>query len=123
MRRTRNHDFRENWVQSRLGALPPGQSILDVGAGEGAFRPFCTHLEHVAQDVAQYDGRARRVRRQYSGWWLDPLSAGLLFAARLNVRLLARLDGPRDRRRSAELQTFGWHVVARRRETAAAAGQ
>lgn len=240
MRRTRNHDFRENWVQCRLRDLPAGQSILDVGAGECAFRPFCEHLDYVAQDVAQYDGRgdgsglqtgswdfskldivcdiydipedrlydnllcteviehvvdpvramekmarlvrpggrliitapftsmthfapyhfatgfsrffylhhldrlgfeierldpnggffdmldqelgrARRVRRQYSGWWIDPLSAVLLFAARLNVRLLARLDGPRDRRRSAELQTFGWHVVARRRDTSAAA--
>lgn len=60
-------------------------------------------------------GRVRKVRRQYASWPLDPLSMILLFIARLNVRMLAALDGPRDNRRSAELQTFGWHVRAIRK--------
>jgi SAM-dependent methyltransferase len=60
-------------------------------------------------------GRARKVRKQYSGWPMDPLSFLLLFLARMNVRLLAALDGARADRRSADLQTFGWHVRARRK--------
>lgn len=59
-------------------------------------------------------GRVRKVRRTYSGWPLDPLSFILLFLARLNMRLLASLDGPRELRKSSSLQTFGWHVIARR---------
>ena len=61
-------------------------------------------------------GRARKVRRSYSGWLLDPVSLILLFLARMNVRLLATLDGPRENRRSAGLQTFGWHVRAVRKQ-------
>jgi hypothetical protein len=37
-----------------------------------------------------------------------------MLIARLTARLIARFDGPRMARRSAELQTFGWHVIARK---------
>jgi len=222
-------------LKTRLGNLPAGQSLLDIGAGECANKPFCAHLDYISQDIAQYDGkgdgsglhtgvwdfsqidivcdlydipedrqfdavlctevlehvvdpvravdklarlvkpggqiiitapftsmthfapyhyctgfsrffyethlnrlgftiaelssnggffdmldqelgRARKVRRSYSGWLLDPVSLILLFLARMNVRLLATLDGPRENRRSADLQTFGWHVRAVRKQ-------
>ncbi len=234
MRRKKNIEFRNEWLQTRLQEIPAGQSLLDIGAGECANKGFCSHLNYVSQDIAQYDGkgdgsglhtgawdfsqidivcdlldipedrqfdnvlctevlehvvdpvraieklarlvrpggqlimtapftsmthfapyhyctgfsrffyqtqldrlnfeiaelssnggffdmldqelgRVRKVRRQYASWPLDPLSMILLFIARMNVRMLAALDGPRDNRRSAELQTFGWHVRAIRK--------
>ncbi|MCA8868732.1 MAG: methyltransferase domain-containing protein [Rhodobacteraceae bacterium] len=234
MLRVKSHQARDAWLRSTLGALPDGASILDVGAGECANKPFCAHLDYVAQDIAQYDGkgdgaglhtdtwdfhqidiicdlydipeerkfdhilcsevlehvvdpvraleklarlvapegsiiltapfnslthfapyhyctgfsryfyeyhferlgfqvqtlqpngghldyldqelgRVKKVRKTYDGWRLDPLSRIILGIARLNVRLLAALDGPRNARKSSELQSFGWHVVARRK--------
>jgi SAM-dependent methyltransferase len=239
VRRIKNDEFRHAWLEQQLRDIPAGQSLLDVGAGECAYKRFCGHLDYVSQDIAQYDGkgdgsglhtgtwdfsridivcdlydipedrqfdtvlctevlehvvdpvraleklsrlvrpggrvivtapftsmthfapyhyctgfsrffyethlgrlgfdvetlaanggffdqldqelgRARKVRRQYSGWPLDPVSMVLMFLARLNARLLAALDGPRGARRSAELHSFGWHVVGRRRPDGAA---
>lgn len=233
MRRVRNLEHREAWLSDRLGALPVGTRLLEVGAGECANKRFCSHLDYVAQDIGQYDGRGdgvglqtkewsfsqvdivcdlydipedqvfgavlctevlehvvdpvraieklvrlvqpggtliitapfnslthfapyhyatgfssyfyryhlerlgmkveelssngghfdfldqelgrvSKVRRSYSGWRLDPVSFFILTLARMNIRLLAALDGPRNARRSSELQTFGWHVIARR---------
>ena len=238
IRRLRNAEARHAWVAAELAALPRGGTLLDVGAGECAYKATCSHLRYVAQDIAQYDGsgnqrglhtrtwdtgqldfvcdlydipedeafdavlctevlehvtdpvraleklarllrpggcliltapfaslthfapyhfatgfseyfyrhhlgrlgllievmapnggyfdfldqelgRVRSVRRRYSGWILDPLSLVLLFLARMNLRLLAVLDGPRSRRQSSELLTFGWHVRARRPARAA----
>lgn len=231
--RLRNADARHAWVVDQLSRLPAGHMLLDVGAGECAYKPHCAHLNYRAQDIAQYDGagnqrglhterwdthqldfvcdlydipeaegfdavlctevlehvtdpvraveklsrllkpggtliltapfaslthfapyhfatgfseyfyrhhlerlglaietlepnggyfdfidqelgRVGSVRRRYSGWIVDPLSWLLLFIARLSVRLMASLDGPRARRKSSELLSFGWHVRARR---------
>jgi hypothetical protein len=60
-------------------------------------------------------GRIGSVRRRYSGIPLDPLSFVCLWAARMSIRLLAAMDGPRNQRKSSELATFGWHVKAVRR--------
>lgn len=236
LRRVRNADARNAWVVAQLRALPAGIRMLDVGAGECAYKPHCGHLHYLAQDIAQYDGagnqrglhtdkwdtrqldfvcdlydipeedgfdavlctevlehvtdpvraveklvrllrpggvliltapfcslthfapyhfatgfseyfyrhhlerlrlridalepnggyfdfldqelgRVGSVRRRYSGWILDPLSGLLMFAARMTLRLLAALDGPRSRRRSSELLSFGWHVRAVRTDT------
>jgi SAM-dependent methyltransferase len=233
LKRTRNAEARNAWVISQLRALPAGIRILDVGAGECAYKPYCGHLQYLSQDIAQYDGEGNRrglhtnqwdtgqlnficdlydipeeggfdavlcteviehvidpvraveklvrllrpggvliltapftslthfapyhfatgfseyfyrhhlerlglridliepnggffdfidqelgrvgsVRRRYSGWLLDPISATLIFLARMVVRFLAALDGPRSHRRSSDLLCFGWHVVARR---------
>lgn len=239
--RIRNADARHAWVVAQLKALPAGTRLLDVGAGECAYKPHCTHLQYLAQDIAQYDGegnqrglhtekwdtrqldfvcdlydipehegfdavlctevlehvtdpvraveklsrllrpggvliltapfcslthfapyhfatgfseyfyrhhlerlglqiaalepnggyfdymdqelgRVGSVRRRYSGWIVDPLSGLLVFAARMAVRLLAALDGPRERRRSSDLLCFGWHVRALRPAAATAGG-
>jgi SAM-dependent methyltransferase len=231
LRRVRNADARHAWVLKELAAVPAGATLLDVGAGECAYKPHCHHLTYRAQDIAQYEGqgnakglhtgqwdtrqldfvcdlydipetegfdavlctevlehvtdpvravtklarllkpggrlivtapfaslthfapyhyasgfseyfwryhlegqglqiselvpnggyfdfldqelgRVRSVRKRYSGWPLDPLSFVLLTLARLNLRLLASRDGPRQARRSAELLSFGWFVRA-----------
>lgn len=59
-------------------------------------------------------GRVRKVRKRHSGWPLDPVSFIVFLIARMNVRLLAHLDGPRMDRKSAQFMTYGWHVVARK---------
>lgn len=231
MLRLKNKPARDAWLKTTLESLPPGLSLLDVGAGECAYKPYCSHLQYTAQDIAQYDGkgdgaglqtrtwdfhqidivcdlydipenrtydvllctevmehvvdpvraiekmvrlispggrmiltapfnslthfapyhyctgfsqyfwryhlerlgmtiqtmdpnggffdvmdqelgRVHRVRKTYSGWPLDPISWVLLLLARMNVRLLSSLDGPRRWRKSGVLQTFGWHILA-----------
>ncbi|MFN6980012.1 MAG: class I SAM-dependent methyltransferase, partial [Gemmobacter sp.] len=64
--------------------------------------------------MAQELGRTGQVQSTYRRWPLDPLSFVLAQLARLAMLGLAALDGPRDARRSAALQTFGWHIRARR---------
>jgi len=233
MARIKNQAARDTWIATTLSALPEGSSLLDVGAGECAYKPFCTHLKYLAQDIAEYDGtgdgeglqtgrwdtsrldficdlydipedrqfdtvfcsevlehvvdpvralekmarltrpggrviitapfnsithfapyhyctgfsryfyrlhferlgfeveeltanggyfdvmdqelgRLGRVRRKFKAGLRDPLTPVVMLLARLIARLIARYDGPRMERRSAELQTFGWHVIARK---------
>jgi len=45
---------RQMWLRAKLSAIPPGQRILDAGAGEMLFKPFCSHLHYVSQDFCQY---------------------------------------------------------------------
>ncbi|MCB1364065.1 MAG: class I SAM-dependent methyltransferase [Rhodobacteraceae bacterium] len=233
MPRIKNHAARDAWIENALRALPAGSSLLDVGAGECAYKPHCAHLEYLAQDIAEYDGtgdgaglhtgqwdtsrldfvcdlydipehrqfdtvfcsevlehvtdpvraleklarltrpggrvivtapfnsithfapyhyctgfsqyfyrlhferlgfaieeltanggyfdvmdqeigRLARVRKQYRAGPREPLTWIVMQIARLNARLIARLDGARMARRSSELQCFGWHVIARK---------
>jgi hypothetical protein len=58
--------------------------------------------------------RLSRVRKSFKAGLRDPLTPVIMLIARLTARLIARFDGPRMARRSAELQTFGWHVIARK---------
>lgn len=51
-----NKPFRDAWLEKTLNAIPAGRKLLDAGAGEQQFRKYCTHLEYVSQDFAQYDG-------------------------------------------------------------------
>ncbi|MEY8839077.1 hypothetical protein AB9K41_08625, partial [Cribrihabitans sp. XS_ASV171] len=57
MSRLKNHDARDRWIEKTLRNLPDGSSLLDVGAGECAYKPYCPHLEYLAQDIAEYDGQ------------------------------------------------------------------
>ncbi|WP_210420698.1 bifunctional 2-polyprenyl-6-hydroxyphenol methylase/3-demethylubiquinol 3-O-methyltransferase UbiG [Chitinophaga sp. XS-30] len=53
---TTNESVRKEWIKNTLARIPAGSKILDAGAGECQFKPFCGHLEYIAQDFAQYDG-------------------------------------------------------------------
>jgi SAM-dependent methyltransferase len=235
MARLKNHAAREQWIAKTLRGLPPGSSLLDMGAGECAYKPYCSHLEYLAQDIAEYDGtgdgvglhtgawdtskldfvcdlydipedrqfdavfcsevlehvvdpvravekmvrlvkpggqiiitapfnsithfapyhyctgfsqyfyklhferlgcsveeltanggyfdvmdqelgRLARVRKQFKAGPREPFTFLLMQLARLNARLIARLDGDRMARASSALQTFGWFVVARKND-------
>lgn len=52
-----NESTRDAWLRQALASIPAGSRILDAGAGEQKYRPFCSHLDYVSQDFAQYDGQ------------------------------------------------------------------
>jgi len=51
-----NDANRVEWLSTKLGQIPAGLRILDAGAGEQRFKPFCSHLTYVSQDFGQYEG-------------------------------------------------------------------
>ena len=65
---TTNEPNRVAWVEEQLRALPAGSRILDAGAGEQRFKPFCSHLEYVSQDFGQYDGAGNNSGLQMGSW-------------------------------------------------------
>lgn len=64
---------RIDWVIQNLSELPVGASILDAGAGELKFKPYCNHLDYTAQDFAQYDGQGDEAALQTGTWNNDKL--------------------------------------------------
>jgi SAM-dependent methyltransferase len=52
-----NESARTQWLENVLASIPNGERLLDAGAGQLAMKPYCAHLEYVAQDFAQYDGK------------------------------------------------------------------
>jgi ubiquinone/menaquinone biosynthesis C-methylase UbiE len=51
-----NEAPRERWIEATLKKIPEGSRLLDAGAGESQFKKYCSHLEYVSQDFAEYDG-------------------------------------------------------------------
>lgn len=65
---TNNQQYREIWLEETLKKLSPGTRILDAGAGELRYKKFCTHLNYVSQDFAQYDGIGDHKGLQTTTW-------------------------------------------------------
>lgn len=65
---TNNQQKREIWLEKTLKNIPPGLRILDAGAGELQYKKFCTHLNYVSQDFAQYDGKGDGKALQIKTW-------------------------------------------------------
>lgn len=65
---TRNKANRDNWLEQTLANISVGSRILDAGAGELQYKRFCTHLEYVSQDFAQYTGEDSDVGLQKETW-------------------------------------------------------
>jgi len=65
---TENEATRRLWVEKKLTSLPAGLRILDAGAGEQQYKKYCTHLNYVSQDFAQYDGVGDNVGLQMGKW-------------------------------------------------------
>lgn len=59
---------RERWLEAALATIPPGHRILDAGAGELKYKKFCSHLDYVSQDFAQYDGAGDQRGLQTGTW-------------------------------------------------------
>ena len=50
----RNGEKREKWVIEKLSEIPKGAVLLDAGAGEQIYKPFCSHLKYISQDFGKY---------------------------------------------------------------------
>jgi ubiquinone/menaquinone biosynthesis C-methylase UbiE len=61
-----NLSNRNAWIQSQLLSL--SGRILDAGAGELQWKPYCQHLEYVSQDFAQYNGIGDGKGLQCKNW-------------------------------------------------------
>lgn len=65
---TNNELNREMWIEKTLKEIPNGKRILDAGAGELKHKVFCSHLNYVSQDFAQYDGTGDGKGLQTDSW-------------------------------------------------------
>jgi ubiquinone/menaquinone biosynthesis C-methylase UbiE len=65
---TSNEQNRKKWLRKTLKKIPKGLKILDAGAGEQQFKPYCSHLKYVSQDFAQYDGKGDGKGLQTKSW-------------------------------------------------------
>lgn len=65
---TKNASTREQWVKNELAKIKRGKKILDAGAGEQIYKPFCHHLHYFSQDFNQYDGKGDRREKQTGSW-------------------------------------------------------
>lgn len=63
-----NDQNRVIWLEKTLKAIPAGSRILDAGAGEQRFKKFCSHLNYVSQDFAQYTGEGNGIGLQMGKW-------------------------------------------------------
>lgn len=50
-----NDSNRAAWIAAKLKETPKGYRILDAGAGELRYKPYCAHLDYISQDFCQYD--------------------------------------------------------------------
>jgi len=51
----RNQSIKKQWVVDKLLEIPEGKIILDAGAGECQYEPYCKHLKYIAQDLGEYN--------------------------------------------------------------------
>ncbi len=65
---TQNESTREIWLEAALKQVPQGARILDAGAGELQYKRYCSHLNYVSQDFAQYDGKGDDSGLQMGSW-------------------------------------------------------
>ncbi|MDH4129787.1 MAG: class I SAM-dependent methyltransferase [Spirochaetota bacterium] len=65
---TNNQSTRDHWLEIALLNIPTGLRILDAGAGELQYKKFCSHLNYVSQDFAQYDGKGDYRGLQTKTW-------------------------------------------------------
>lgn len=64
---TTNESVRVKWIEKTLKNIPAGLTILDAGAGECQFKKYCSHLNYIAQDFAQYKGEGN-IGLQTGNW-------------------------------------------------------
>lgn len=63
-----NSDVREEWIIKKLKEIPEGKVILDAGAGELKYKPYCRHLKYIAQDFGEYKSDTGEGDIQFDKW-------------------------------------------------------
>ena len=63
-----NESNRVSWLEKTLKGIPTNSRILDAGAGEQQFKKFCSHLNYVSQDFAQYKPEQLNAGLQMEKW-------------------------------------------------------
>lgn len=63
-----NHEMRRQWVIDQLKLISPKTRLLDAGAGTQQFKKYCTHLDYVSQDFAQYLPSEKQAGLQNPEW-------------------------------------------------------
>jgi SAM-dependent methyltransferase len=58
----------EAWLKNKLASLPNGITLLDAGAGELKYKPYCSHVNYISQDFGEYDGKGDGVGYQEETW-------------------------------------------------------
>ncbi len=56
-----NQYGRDQWVAKRAAMVPPGASVLDIGAGGCRYAHLFTHCRYLAMDFAVASGAVRRL--------------------------------------------------------------
>lgn len=103
---TNNESMRIIWLENTLNKIPKGLRILDAGAGEQQFKRFCSHLNYVSQDFAQYKPESISEGLQMAKWdygTLDIVSdiasipeADSSFEAIMCTEVFEHIINPRD---------------------------
>jgi SAM-dependent methyltransferase len=63
-----NLNNRDRWVVNELRKLSYGTTLLDAGAGECRYKPWCRKLIYKSQDFGKYDGQGDRKGMQMGSW-------------------------------------------------------
>ncbi len=63
-----NGPAREKWIEETIKKIPAGKELLDAGAGELKYKPFCSHLKYTSQDFGGYDGKGTGEGTQMGTW-------------------------------------------------------
>lgn len=64
-----NAKKRESWVIEKLMNIPEGKIILDAGAGELRYAPYCKHLKYISQDFGKYNAEQDPVKITTNDSW------------------------------------------------------
>lgn len=63
-----NQSIRDSWIISKLKEVPQGLTILDAGAGNMRYKPYCNHLAYISQDFGEYDDSKEEAGLQNRDW-------------------------------------------------------
>lgn len=63
-----NAKVRDDWVIARLSEIADGATLLDAGAGEMKYAPYCNRLHYIAQDFGKYDNSGSDKGLQFEKW-------------------------------------------------------
>lgn len=65
-----NSKVRKEWIKKKLLQIPEGSILLDAGAGQMKYAPYCKHLRYIAQDFGEYSSKTAEggLHSDLKGW-------------------------------------------------------